>query len=159
MSISISILPDNLWSTDKKLIDKTFHFLWRTKNHTSVKIFFLLLTGLFAGQSGKAQTASCKSMWLEGTFYYTYEGHETTVVRTKKKQIESTDHGTKQVITKIEWTGDNSYDLYFIKSINSYSLPKGTVMHVKILSCTEQTYKLTATELGQTVEVEFRKTP
>ncbi len=102
-------------------------------------LFFLLLCFLSAGAF--AQDSECLANIRTGTFEYDANGITITVVRTKKKQIETYNNGQSKLVNKVEWISENEYRLTFVKQVNAPGcLKKGDVMRLKILHCSANSY-------------------
>ncbi|MFT7614854.1 MAG: hypothetical protein ACI9J3_003841 [Parvicellaceae bacterium] len=106
---------------------------------TLTLLLFICLIGSF-----NAQTNDCVGKIKTGKFEY-YAGDVTiTVVRTKKKQIET--FNSSKVINKIKWISETEYITTFVKEINLPGcLEKGDKMKMTIVECNGTEYKVQAT--------------
>lgn len=79
-----------------------------------------------------------------GTFITNQNNSESTIVRTKKKQIEYFNNGKSKVVSKLTWTDEENYTLTIVKCINCPDIPvcqKGSVLKVRIIECEGDRFK------------------
>jgi hypothetical protein len=108
----------------------------------------IILLFIFAGNVAYAQTnpqpptAKEIKKFKRGTFEYMEGLYKGVIIkRTRHRQIETDPATHEKIVLKVKWISDNEFWLIFISDTKPSKVPvKGTVLKVKILSVTADSY-------------------
>jgi len=97
---------------------------------------------IFQTKSFCAQSTDNFLKMRTGRFKYANKLEGTTIVRTKKKQVEYSNNGNSKLILRVKWLNDSTYTLTHKKSVNKDPgcLVKGVEILVQIKECDSLAY-------------------
>lgn len=112
------------------------------KHHIAL-LFFILL---FSFDAHSQLSKECLERVKIGRFEYRSSDKTITVIRTKKRQIETYNNGKSKLINRIKWISNTTYITTFVKEVNaSGCLQRGDKMTMTILACDGDKYTVVAT--------------
>lgn len=120
--------------------------------------FLVLIAFTFSGL-GQNELNTCASKVKTGKFKSIGKNAGSQITRTEKEQVEFILETQSTIISSVKWVSDTEYILKIKKLINCQPGPikKGIKLYVKIIDCTETTFKCAVTYEGKEIgEIEYQ---